>query len=91
MATEIKYNGSVIASPEAGQTATLKCQGMKMETDLVVSVPAEIGDIPDGYIKPSGTLTITENGTYDITEFVGVSVNVPSEVVEEYDGTITVV
>lgn len=38
MATEIKYNGSVIASPEAGQTATLKCRGMVMADDVVVKM-----------------------------------------------------
>jgi hypothetical protein len=40
MANEIRYNGSVIASPEAGQTVTLKCAGMKMESDVVVSFGA---------------------------------------------------
>ena len=33
--------------------------------------------IPDGYIKPIGTLEITENGSYDVTEKAGVVVAVP--------------
>lgn len=33
--------------------------------------------IPDGYIVPSGTKTITENGTHDAREYESVSVNVP--------------
>jgi hypothetical protein len=65
MATEIKYNGSVIASPEAGQTATLKCAGMTMESDVVVEVAENAGGGgsggSDAVIVP---LTITENGTY---------------------------
>lgn len=38
MAAQIKYNGTVIASPEAGQIATLKCADMKMKSDVVVEV-----------------------------------------------------
>jgi hypothetical protein len=33
--------------------------------------------IPDGYIKPSGTKTITENGTHDAKEYEAVEVIVP--------------
>lgn len=37
MATEIKYNGSTIASLETGQTATLECAGKKMTGDIVIA------------------------------------------------------
>ena len=43
MAIDIKYNGSIIASPEEGQSATLKCAGMMMESDVVV----EVAEMPD--------------------------------------------
>ena len=67
MANEIRYNGSVIASPEAGQTVTLKCAGMKMESDVVVDVAEmpEIGGGSSGDITVM-PLTVTENGVYDI-------------------------
>lgn len=39
--------------------------------------PAEELPIPDGYIKPSGSVTITENKTVDVTEKAEVVVNVP--------------
>lgn len=65
MATEIKYNGSVIASPEAGQTATLKCAGMTMESDVVVEVEEQSGaGGTDGGVTVV-PLTVTENGVYD--------------------------
>lgn len=42
----IIYGGSVIASLNEGQTATLKCAGMKMESDVVVEVDDGEGDFP---------------------------------------------
>lgn len=49
---------------------------------VTVDVP-----VPDGYIKPSGTLEITESGTYDVSEYASAEVNVP---IEEYDGTVVI-
>jgi flagellar hook assembly protein FlgD len=34
--------------------------------------------VPSGYIKPSGTKTITENGTFDISSFASAVVNIPT-------------
>ena len=42
---------------------------------VTVNVP---NVIPDGYIKPSGTKTITNNGTHDVTGFASATVNVPT-------------
>jgi hypothetical protein len=47
--------------------------GVDGYSPVVVNVP-----IPDGYIKPSGELEVTENGTHDVTAYASVNVNVPT-------------
>ena len=49
-----------------------------------------INKIPDEYIKPTGELEITANGTYDVTEKASAVVNVPSEEVELQEKTATI-
>lgn len=39
----VTYNGSVIASLNGGQRATLKCEGLKMESDVTVEVGENVG------------------------------------------------
>jgi hypothetical protein len=46
--------------------------GVDGYSPIEVNVP-----IPNGYILPSGTKTITENGTHDAREYESVAVNVP--------------
>ena len=46
--------------------------GVDGYSPITVNVP-----IPEGYIQPSGTLEVAENGMHDITEYVSVNVNVP--------------
>lgn len=38
----------------------------------------KVGAIPSDYIKPTGTLQITENGAYDVSAKANVNVNVPT-------------
>jgi hypothetical protein len=68
----ITYNGQVIASLNAGETATLSCKDKKMASDVVVKVDEPT--IPEGYVKPEGTLEITEHGTYDVKDYASVDV-----------------
>lgn len=60
---DITENGTVEVTPDDGYALS--------KVTANVSVP-----IPDGYIKPSGELEITENGEYDITDKASVIVSV---------------
>lgn len=57
--------------------------GVDGYSPVTVNVP-----IPDGYIKPSGTKNITENGTYDVTDRAAVNVSVPEREIVLQDKTI---
>lgn len=61
----ITENGTSSVSPDDGYTLS--------RVDVMVDVP-----IPDGYISPSGTLTISQNGEHNVREYDKVSVEVES-------------
>ena len=50
MATEIKYNGSTIASLEAGQTVRLNCEGKKMADDVHIIIPKVVDPLAGTWI-----------------------------------------
>lgn len=57
--------------------------GVDGYSPVTVNVP-----IPDGYIVPSGTLNITENGTYDVTEKASAVVSIPEKEIVLQDKTV---
>lgn len=60
---DVVENGTVEVIPDVGFVLS--------KVTANVNVP-----IPDGYIKPSGELEVTENGTHDVTAYASVNVNV---------------
>ena len=58
----IQYNGSTIASLFNGQTATLKCEGMKMESDVTVKVAEQ-----EETAMQTLEVNITETGIFEFT------------------------
>lgn len=60
---DVVENGTVEVIPDAGYVLS--------KVTANVNVP-----IPDGYIKPSGVLEVTENGIHDVSVYQQVNVNV---------------
>lgn len=67
-AIDIAANGTVNVVPDTGYALS--------KVTAKVNVP-----IPNGYIKPSGTKSITQNGEYNIASYENVSVEVQPEIV----------
>lgn len=59
-------------------TPTKSEQKIKADADYTGLNEVTVEPIPNEYIIPSGTLDVTENGTYDVTEKAEVVVNVES-------------
>ena len=76
-----KYTPAPITPSESRQTIPTKDK--QLTADVVVE------PIPSEYIVPTGSMEITENGQYDITEKASVNVDVPSGV-ETVTGEVTI-
>lgn len=71
---------SIIANGNEQVTADSGYDGLSRVT-VSVNVPTGSGgEIPEGYIKPDGTLDINENGTFDVTQYANVTVDVSAGV-----------
>ena len=82
------------AKEEQTKDITITANGVRSVTpdeDKVlssVSITTNV-PIPDGYLRPEGTLNITGDGNYDVTEYANVNVDTPA-LKEEQSKSITV-
>lgn len=68
---------------ESGKSIKLLTKNKVCTEDIVVSAFGG-NNIPDGYIKPEGSMDITENGTFDVTEKAEVNVQVVAKPEKPY-------
>lgn len=66
MSTTVTYKGNTLTTVD-NQTKTLNTSGKYLEDDIT---------LVDVTSVPSGTLTITQSGTYDVTQYSEVIVNI---------------
>lgn len=70
-------------------TPSKSTQEVKADAGYTGLESVTVSPIPRDYIIPSGTKTITENGTHDATAYASVSVNVPSKTPVLQEKTVT--
>lgn len=79
-AAGVKTSGSVSAPSYQAKTATptRSSQTIAPDSGYDALSSVTVGAIPSNYIVPSGSQTLTENDTYDVTSLASITVDVQS-------------
>ena len=85
------YVGSNVARQAAKTITPTTSSQTAVASGVYTTGAITVAAIPSSYIIPSGTLSITTNGTKDVTSYASVSVNVPSggASINNQDKTVT--
>lgn len=78
----VHITGEVIKTQSKTVTPTKATQNVAPDTGYNALSGVTVNPIPDNYIEPSGSLTITENGQHSVSQYASVNVNVESEAAE---------
>lgn len=100
MSTTVTYKGNTLTTVN-NITKTLRTAGKYMEGDVILVDDSATGSVyqdNDGYLvvddsessAPQGNLSITANGTYDVADYAGVTVNMQNDLAKKLiDRSIT--
>lgn len=72
------YVGSGVTRQSAKTVTPTKSSQTAVASGVYTTGAITVGAIPSEYIVPSGSQTLNENKTYDVTSLASVTVNVPS-------------
>lgn len=78
VAAGTKSGTKQLTTQEAKTVTPTTSEQTVVEAGVYTTGAVKVAKIPDSYIQPTGTKSITANGTHDVTSYASVEVNVPT-------------